>query len=129
MCFCLECIHARGVGAILAGDTSQLGLPGSETSAQWVTKPVMIMLLCTFSITTVFAISNLSLIELASNRANYKDTDVSSKSVNQPWHEYHANIYIFCFVIIGCQVIVISNKRPLGLIAPPFKISFLATEN
>ena len=98
-------------------------LPGSETPAQWVTK------LCIFSITTVFTISNLSLIELASNRANYKDTDVSSKYVNQPWHEYRANIYIFCFVIIGCQVIVINNKMPLGLIAPPFKISFLATEN
>ena len=86
------------------------------------------MLLCTFSITTVFAISNLSLIELASNRANFKEKDVSSKSVNQPWHEYHANIYIFCFVIIGCQVLVV-RPYTLGLIAPPFKISFLATEN
>ena len=83
----------------------------------------MIMLLCTFNITTVFAISNLSLIELASNRANYKDTNINSKSVNQPWHEYYANIYIFCFVIIGCQVIVISNKRHVGL------ISFLPTDN
>ena len=51
-----------GVGAMLGRH-----LPGSGTSAQWVTKPVMIMLLCTFRITTVFAISNLSLIELASN--------------------------------------------------------------
>ena len=87
------------------------------------------MLLCSFNITTVFAISSLSLIELASNRANYKDSDVSSKSVNQPWYEYNANIYIVCFVIIGCLVIVISNKRHVGLIAPPFKNSFLATGN
>ena len=73
----------------------------------------------------------LSLIELASNRDNYKDSDVSSESVNQPWCEHNANIYIDLvrFVIMGCLVIVISNKRHVGLLAPPFKISFLATEN
>ena len=106
-------------------------LPSIDTFAQWVAWPVMIMLLYCFNFTTVFAISSLNLIELASNRAiyNYKDSDVSSKSVNQPWYEHNANIYIVCFVIIGCLVIVISNKRHVGLIAPPFKISFLATEN
>ena len=87
------------------------------------------MLLCSINITTVFSISSLSLIELASNRDNYKDSNVSSESVNQPWYEYNTNIYIVRFVIIGCLVIVISNKRHVGLIAPPFKISFLATEN
>ena len=79
----------RGMGAILVRH-----LPSIDTFAQWVAWPVMIMLLCSFNITTVFAISNLSLIELVSNRANYKDSDVSSKSVNQPWYEYNANIYI-----------------------------------
>ena len=102
---------------------------GERSRVRWRAAPMLYTsaTLCTFSITTVFAISNLRLIELASNRANYKDTSVSSKSVNQPWHDYRANIYIFCFVIIGCQIIVISNKMPLGLIAPPFKISLLAT--
>ena len=89
----------------------------------------MIMLLCSFNITTVFSISSLSLIELASNRDTHKDSNVSSESVNQPWYEYNTNIYIVRFVLIGCLVMVINNKRHVGLIAPPFKISFLATEN
>ena len=65
-----------------------------------------------------------------------KDSNVSSESVNQPWHEYHADIYNLynnkdpiCFIIIGCQAMAMSNKRALGQIAPPFKISFLITEN
>ena len=63
---------------------------------------------------------------------NSKDSNVSSESANQPGHEYHADIYSLChhkgpicFVIIECQVMAMSNKRALGQIAPPFKISFL----
>ena len=68
--------------------------------------------------------------------SNSKDSNVISESINQPWHEYHADIYNLChrkdpicFVIIGCQAIAMSNKRALGQIAPPFKISFLTTQN
>ena len=61
--------------------------------------------------------------------SNSKDSNVSSESANQPWHEYHADIYNLhvChhkgpiyLVIIECQVMVMSIKRALGRIAPPF---------
>ena len=59
---------------------------------------------------------------------NSKDSNVSSESANQPWHDrYHADIYNLChhkgpicFVIIECQVMAMSIKRALGQIAPPF---------
>ena len=39
------------------------------------------------------------------------------------------NICITTFIIhMGNMMIINFNKRPIGLIAPPFKINFLATE-
>ena len=59
--------------------------------------------------------------------SNSMDSNVSSECANQPSHEYHADIYNLChhigpicFVIIECQVMVMSIKRALGQIAPPF---------
>ena len=61
---------------------------------------------------------------VAVNFSNSKDSNVSSESANQPWHEYHGNLWHhkgpICFVIIECQVMVMSIKRVLGEIAPPF---------